>query len=97
MVTTNLTPTNQRISSIDIIRGIAIMGIFLINIQSFLLLAGQEELIISKVDKWGYQIIDMLALGKFHFIFAFLFGVGASIFFTRLSQKNLVNGCICVE
>ena len=65
------------------------MGIFLINIQSFLLLAGQEELTMPKFAKWGYQIIDMLALGKFHFIFAFLFGVGASIFLTRLSQKKL--------
>ncbi|OPA02040.1 hypothetical protein BHL27_06695 [Bacillus cereus] len=79
---------NERITSIDIIRGLAIMGIFLINIQSFIIEGGQEVLNISKMDEWGYRIIEMFALGKFHFIFAFLFGIGSSIFLSRLASKE---------
>ncbi|MEH6944641.1 DUF418 domain-containing protein, partial [Bacillus sp. JJ722] len=69
--------------------GLAIMGIFLVNIQSFIIEGGQEVLNISKVDEWLYRIIEMFALGKFHFIFAFLFGIGASIFLSRLASKGL--------
>lgn len=83
-----LAKKKERITSIDIIRGLAIMGIFLINIQSFIIEGGQEVLNISKMDEWGYRIIEMFALGKFHFIFAFLFGIGSSIFLSRLASKK---------
>lgn len=85
----SLMATRERITSIDIIRGLAIMGIFLINIQSFILEGGQDRLNISKMDEMVYRIIEMFALGKFHFIFAFLFGIGSSIFLSRLANKGL--------
>lgn len=80
-------PPAERIVSIDVVRGIAIAGILLINISYFLSQAGQP------VDPRGgdaviWQIVDLLALGKFHFVFAFLFGTGVFIFLSRLRAKE---------
>ncbi|GAA1873500.1 DUF418 domain-containing protein [Brevibacterium marinum] len=79
-------PTD-RIVSIDVIRGIAIAGILLINITYFLNRAGQDEAV-HGVDAVIWQVIDVLALGKFHFVFAFLFGTGVFIFLSRLTAKG---------
>lgn len=82
-------PEQQRIISIDIIRGFAIMGIFLINIGSFLIVDEQIQMrSISEIDTQIYRIIDMLAYKKFHFIFAFLFGVGSIIFLSKLDSSG---------
>ncbi|MGO2038182.1 MAG: DUF418 domain-containing protein [Brevibacterium sp.] len=35
-----------------------------------------------------WQLVDDIALGKFHFVFAFLFGTGVAIFLTRLRAKG---------
>ena len=78
----------DRIVSIDVIRGIAIAGILLININYFLNQAGQTGSP-SGSDTVIWQVVDDVALGKFHFVFAFLFGVGIHIFLTRLRAKGL--------
>ncbi|WP_166969965.1 DUF418 domain-containing protein [Brevibacterium atlanticum] len=82
-------PSNpaDRIVSIDVIRGIAIAGILLININFFLRQAGQTE-DPAGTDAVIWQIVDDVALGKFHFVFAFLFGTGVHIFLTRLRAKG---------
>jgi uncharacterized protein len=77
----------DRIVSIDVIRGIAIAGILLINITYFLHQAGQTE-DPAGTDAVIWQIVDDVALGKFHFVFAFLFGTGVHIFLTRLRAKG---------
>lgn len=77
----------DRIVSIDVIRGIAIAGILLINITYFLNRAGQSD----QPHGTGaviWQIVDILALGKFHFVFAFLFGTSVFIFLSRLRTKG---------
>ncbi|MGN4124413.1 DUF418 domain-containing protein [Lysinibacillus sphaericus] len=78
-----------RIYSIDIIRGLAIMGIFLININSFI----SEEAYRAIQNSLLSVITGLFVHGKFHFIFAFLFGVGANIFLSRLMNKDLNNWC----
>lgn len=80
----------ERIVSIDVIRGVAIAGIFLINISYFLNRAGQTE-DPHGVDAVIWQVVDIVALGKFHFVFAFLFGVGVFIFLNRLRAKGRSN------
>jgi uncharacterized protein len=77
----------DRIVSIDVIRGIAIAGILLINITYFLHRAGQSEEL-SDADTVIWQVVDYIALGKFHFVFAFLFGTGVFIFLSRLKAKG---------
>lgn len=73
--------------SIDVIRGIAIAGILLINISYFLNQAVQSGEPTGG-DAVVWQLVDLLALGKFHFVFAFLFGTGVFIFLSRLRAKQ---------
>src|SRR5699024_1447808 len=73
--------------SIDVIRGVAIAGILLINIRYFLSQAGQSEDPVG-TDAVIWQLVDDVALGKFHFVFAFLFGTSVHIFLTRLRAKG---------
>lgn len=77
----------DRIVSIDVIRGVAIAGILLINISYFLSRAGQSPAS-RGTDAVIWQVVDVLALGKFHFVFAFLFGTGVFIFLSRLRAKG---------
>lgn len=77
----------DRIVSIDVIRGVAIAGILLINISYFVSRAGQSPAS-SGIDAVIWQVVDVLALGKFHFVFAFLFGTGVFIFLSRLRTKG---------
>lgn len=88
-----LLPTQklERIGSLDFLRGVAILGIVLINIESF-----------SYPDPWSpfkYGFGDsldrstrfwvyFLAQGKFFSMFTLLFGVGFYIFLERLEHKN---------
>ena len=77
----NALKNNQRITSLDAIRGLAIFGILLANIQSwsgyrFIELEDIPSLYGSALDDalyWGYQ---WLVSGKFYTIFCLLFGAG---------------------
>ncbi|MFJ7935999.1 hypothetical protein [Sporosarcina sp. NPDC096371] len=71
-----------RIYSIDIIRGLAIIWIFLININSFI----SEEAYKNLQDSFYGINTGLFVHSKFHFNFAFLFGVGANIFLSRLKK-----------
>src|SRR5699024_1931425 len=64
-----------------------IAGILLINIRYFLSQAGQSEDPVG-TDAVIWQLVDDVALGRFHFVFAFLFGTSVYIFLTRLRAKD---------
>ncbi len=86
------TQKSERIPSLDFLRGMAILGILFINIESF-----------AYPDPWSpwkfgfHSSIDyttrfwvyFLTQGKFYNMFALLFGVGFYIFLERLEQKDL--------
>lgn len=86
------TSSLERINSLDFLRGLAVLGILVINIESF-----------SYPDPWspfkyGFtnerdQItrfwVFLLAQGKFFSMFTLLFGVGFYIFLERLDRKGL--------
>lgn len=86
------TPLSERINSLDFLRGVAVLGILIINIESF-----------SYPDPWSpykYGFADavdqntrfwvfFLAQGKFFSMFTLLFGVGFYIFLERLERKDL--------
>ena len=86
------TSLSERINSLDFLRGIALLGILIINIESF-----------SYPDPWNpYKYgfaseadhlvrfwVFFLAQGKFFSMFTLLFGVGFYIFLERLERKNL--------
>ncbi|WP_440603167.1 DUF418 domain-containing protein [Bacillus sp. GB_SG_008] len=79
---------NERIHSIDIIRGIAIFGIFLVN---WPVLAGIESRDLTGVyeglDRYIRLFYDLFVQTKFYTIFSFLFGLGFYIFMKRAEEK----------
>ncbi|MEL6559582.1 MAG: DUF418 domain-containing protein [Bacteroidota bacterium] len=87
-------PTSQsdRITSLDFLRGIAVLGILFINIESFAYpdpwspwKFGFETEIDRETRFWVY----FLTQGKFYNMFALLFGVSFYIFLERLEKKNV--------
>lgn len=75
----------ERIVTLDIIRGIAILGIFLVNIINF---SGNEFAVYEGSDKFIRMIFDMFVQTKFYTIFSFLFGLGFYIFMKRAEERG---------
>ncbi|WP_456275915.1 DUF418 domain-containing protein [Bacillus sp. AK128] len=81
----------ERLHSLDVIRGFAILGIFLVNMASFhspaLYIGTHKEL--SNLDLWTTSFIDIFAQASFYTLFSFLFGYGMIIFLDRAKEKGL--------
>ena len=73
--------SKNRIVDLDIIRGFALIGIFLVNIAEFSQRAGAGQL--SDVN-W----INILATGKFLCYLLFTFGAGSALFLSRAKAKG---------
>lgn len=82
---------SERITVIDIIRGFAILGIFLVNMPSY----HSPDLFVDLYGKYSgldeiiRLLFDMFIQGKFYTIFSFLFGLGFFIFMKRAEEKGL--------
>lgn len=84
----------DRIISLDILRGIALCGILLMNVQSFGLPAaayGNPTAYgdLSGLNYWAWLLSHIFADQKFMSIFSMLFGVGLCIFVERAEAKGL--------
>lgn len=78
----------ERNVTLDFVRGVAILGILLLNITAFGLpkaaylnpaWAGS----ISLSDAWSWAILDLFAQVKFLTLFALLFGAGLQMLLVR--------------
>ncbi|MFJ7745678.1 DUF418 domain-containing protein [Peribacillus sp. NPDC097295] len=83
---------SKRMLSIDILRGMAILGIFLVNMPSF----HTPILYINGVSYWDeswdrvlYIFSDIFAQASFYPLFAFLFGFGAVILAVRSVDRGV--------
>lgn len=84
----------QRIDSLDIVRGFAMLGILLANITAF----AQSDLAYywppampggaSEGDKWVWLAQFVLVDGKFRALFAMLFGAGLALFAARCDGEG---------
>ncbi|RIW29199.1 DUF418 domain-containing protein [Bacillus salacetis] len=84
----------DRIVTIDIIRGFALFGIFLVNMPAFhsaefLTSYYGIEVERSGADYWIDLFFALFIDMKFFTIFSFLFGLGFYIFMSRAEQKGL--------
>ncbi|ERT10948.1 DUF418 domain-containing protein YeiB [Photorhabdus temperata] len=80
--------TRQRIGSLDSIRGLAILGILLLNISGFALpsaayLNPEYNGSASATDLIIWSVLSIFAQGKFLCIFAFLFGATLELLLPR--------------
>ncbi len=82
------TPQSQRVDTLDVLRGFALMGILLVNIELFRgpvlfdLLAGRSA-DVSRADEIAGFLVGWLASGKFISSFSLLFGIGAWMILER--------------
>jgi uncharacterized protein len=86
------TQPDERIALIDVLRGLALFGIIAANMRGFagpLATYFQTDLLWkSTTDFWVQAVIDAFVQGKFITIFAFLFGVGFAVQFTRAERRQ---------
>lgn len=80
----------ERIQSIDIIRGLAILGIFLVNMPAFNspVLYMRFDWWSEGIDNWTEHFINIFAQASFYTIFSFLFGFGIMMFKERAIEKG---------
>lgn len=89
-----LAPTlpGERIVSIDLLRGFALLGILIVNIIGYATPQIYEEALNKTYDnywdQWFYELISVAAQGKFYSLFSFLFGFGFIIFLQRAELKS---------
>lgn len=81
----NKVERNERIDTLDYLRGFALLGIILVNILA--ILSAQKPLPDSNDDSYQ-KFLFLFVEGRFYPIFSFLFGVGMYIFLTRAVIKG---------
>ena len=87
----------ERIHTIDMLRGFALLGIILANMAAFKALgfsqyADMVNTSLTETKAAGQTIntlLDFFVIGKFYPLFSFLFGLGFYMFYKRLVEKNL--------
>ncbi|GIV08191.1 MAG: hypothetical protein KatS3mg019_0282 [Fimbriimonadales bacterium] len=96
MQTLEATPVGEgeRIHALDALRGIALLGILIVNMGSFkglstIELFPSKESLTHPVDAMAFWLIDALFFSKFYPIFAFLFGLGFALQMERLQARVL--------
>jgi uncharacterized protein len=83
----------DRIASIDVLRGVAILGILLMNIVTFsMVLASYENPMVyddlSGPNWWTWLTLHLFVDQKFMTMFSVLFGAGMCIFMDRAQAKS---------
>lgn len=86
------TPPSERILNLDVLRGFALLGILVINVQLF----SMPELTLlnptiygdlTGANYWAWLLSHVFFEGKFITLFTFLFGAGV-VLFTRSAEKK---------
>ncbi|HOY19019.1 MAG TPA: DUF418 domain-containing protein [Haliscomenobacter sp.] len=82
---------NQRIDTIDILRGFALLGILLMNIPGFSMADYSFEAFKNdpgSFNFWLYQIIGIFFEGKMRAMFGMVFGAGVLLFIANKGTKG---------
>ena len=83
----------DRIQSIDTLRGFALLGILVMNIQSFAMIEAayfdpSQHMDLNGVNWWVWAVSHALADSKFMAIFSVLFGAGIIVLTQRREQAG---------
>jgi len=82
----------ERIELIDALRGLALLGILLVNMawfsQPLICMLTSESLFQGPADRWAALAVRVLAEQKFYVIFSLLFGLGLSVQMRRAAQRG---------
>ncbi|MES2583376.1 MAG: DUF418 domain-containing protein [Pseudomonadota bacterium] len=84
--------TRARIESLDVVRGFALFGIFLMNIEFFnRTMSGIGEGMpqgLTGVDWWASWFVSYFVQGKFWTVFSLLFGMGFAVMLTSAERAQ---------
>jgi uncharacterized protein len=85
-------PASERIATLDVLRGVALMGILIMNMpgfnSSFFAEADGSHLWPGQVDQFAEMLREALFSGKFNSMFSMLFGIGFTIQFARMQERD---------
>ena len=85
-------PATERIATLDIVRGFALLGILIMNMPgfstSFFAEVDGSHLWPGRLDQLAELTRDLLFSGKFNSMFSLLFGIGFTIQFARMQQRD---------
>lgn len=95
--TTTAAPVAQseRINTIDILRGVALLGILMMNIPYFSMAQRFSEVFRNdptNVNFWVNAVITVLFEGKMRALFSIIFGVGIILFMARKEKTGVAKG-----
>ncbi len=82
---------SDRIHLIDILRGVALLGILLMNIPTFSMPDNFIESFSQNPEStnfWVYVVVTVLFEGKMRALFSFVFGVGVLLFLAKKEQTG---------
>lgn len=89
----NVGPVSNRILTLDVLRGFALLGIFVVNAEIMNCIFMNQDTFsqqwTASVDQLAVRIQQVFFYGKFFPIFSLLFGVGISIQFLSLKRKGI--------
>lgn len=91
--TDNLSPIamNERIDAMDILRGLALIGILLMNIEWFnraIAGLGSQDTSLTGIDHAVGWFIRCFVEGKFYTLFSLLFGMGFAVMLIRAKEAK---------
>ncbi|MCY7353421.1 MAG: hypothetical protein LH606_22645 [Cytophagaceae bacterium] len=90
--TFNPLTSSERIHLLDVLRGVALLGVLMMNLHSFALpgqaLRQQEFAQPDDVNYWTNFVANVLFDGKMRALFSLLFGAGALLFITRKEERS---------
>jgi uncharacterized protein len=75
--------SKDRLATLDILRGLALLGIFIMNMPSF-----SHSLFTQPESGWVAALRQLFIAGKFNAMFALLFGIGFALQFRRLEASD---------
>src|SRR5436190_21128414 len=82
----------ERISSLDIVRGFALLGILLMNIVGFGLASAYDDPTNSGgstgANLWVWIVLHIFAEGKMRCLFSMIFGAGIILLTSRAEQRT---------
>jgi uncharacterized protein len=85
-------PRSERVPTLDILRGFALMGILIMNMpgfnSSFFVEADGSHLWPGRADQAAEWLREALFSGKFNSMFGLLFGIGFTIQFSRMQGRD---------
>ncbi len=83
---------SDRIHALDVIRGLALLGIFMMNVEFFNRPIGEIDLGlplgVPGIDRWAGWFVHVFVRGKFWTMFSLLFGMGFAVMLGRAEQAG---------